>query len=214
MPLLSYVLTYDRLTLTNTIHSNSLDCLFLCAVQTKQGGYECYHIPTCQVITQRYITVVLAAPTMIATIYALSKSDSIQSLKITDLHGHLSFDSSVDPAFLAGVDDADDKDTSFAEVHDEDTSFAGVPVPNTTIATNADNSSDAESDHNSIDPNEADDNSSKESIHSTGSHLSIHSATSEQPQHPPDEEANLSKDQTKPDDIELPELETQVPMLH
>ena len=84
---------------------------------------------------------------------------------------------------LGGVDDADDEDTSFAGVHNKDTSFAGVPVPNTTatISTNADDNSDAESGHNSIDCNEADDNSSKASIHSTGSHLSIHSATSEPP---------------------------------
>ena len=86
--------------------------------------------------------------------------------------------------------------------------------PNTTIATNADDNSDAESDHNSIDPNEANDNSSKASIHSTRSHLSIHSATSEPPQHPLDEEDNLSKDQTELDDVELPKLETQVPVLH
>ena len=42
----------------------------------------------------------------------------------------------MNPALLAVVDDADDKDTSFAGVHDEDTSFAGVPVPNTTVMTN------------------------------------------------------------------------------
>ena len=114
---------------------------------------------------------------------------------------------------LAEVDDADDKGTSLAGVHDEGTSLAGVPVPNTTMMTNTDNNSDAESDHNSIDPNEADDNSSKASGHSTGSHISVHSATSEPPQYPPDEEDNLSEDQTKPDDIELPKLETQVPIL-
>ena len=135
-------------------------------------------------------------PTIIATIDALSKSDGIQSLKITNLFRYLLFDSSMDPALLAGVNDTDDEDTSFAGVHDEDTSFAGVPVPTTTIATNADDNSDPESNHNSIDPNEADDNSSKPSIHSTRSHLSIH-----------------SEDQTKPDNIELPELETQVPIL-
>ena len=89
-----------------------------------------------------------------------------------------------------------------------------MPVPNTTVATNADHNLDAESDHNSIDPNEANNNSSKESVHSTRSHISIHSATSEPPQHPPDEEDNLSKDQTEPDDIELPDLETKVPILH
>ena len=115
---------------------------------------------------------------------------------------------------LAGVDDADDEDTSLAGVHDKDTSLAGVPVPNTTIMTNADDDSDAESDHNSIDPNKTDDNSSKASIHSTGSLISIHSVTSEPPQHPQDEENNLYEDQTKPDDIELPKLETQVPILH
>ena len=68
--------------------------------------------------------------------------------------------------------------------------------------TNADNNSDAESD-----------DSSKASIHCTGSHLSIHSATGEPPQHPLDEEDNVSKDQTKPDNVELPDLETQVPIL-
>ena len=71
------------------------------------------------------------------------------------------------------------KDTSLTGVHNEDTSLAGVPVPNTTVVINADNELDAESNHNSIDPNEADDNSSKASIHSTGSHILIHSTTSE-----------------------------------
>ena len=102
----------------------------------------------------------------------------------------------MDPAVLAGVDDTDDEDedTSLAGVHDKDYSLAGVPVPNTTITTNADDALDTESDHYSIDPNEANDNSSKASIHSTRSHISIHSATGEPPQHPPDEENNLSKD--------------------
>ena len=72
--------------------------------------------------------------------------------------------------------------------------------------TNTDNDSDAESDHNSINPNKADDNSSKASVHSTGSHIPIHSTTSEPPHHPLDEE--------EPDDVELPELETQVPILN
>ena len=87
---------------------------------------------------------------------------------------------------MDGADD--DEDTSLAGVYDEDTSLAGVSVPNTTVMINADNDSDAESDHNSIDPNEADDNSSKASIYSTGSHVPIHSTTSEPPQHPQDEE--------------------------
>ena len=102
------------------------------------------------------------------------------------------------------MDDEDDEDISLAGVHDEDTSLAGVPVLNTIIMTNTDNDSDTESNHNSIDPNEADDNSSKASIHSTGSHIPVHSTTSEPAQHPTDEE---------PDDTELPELETQVPVL-
>ena len=99
-------------------------------------------------------------------------------------------------------------------MHDEDTSLAGVPVPNTTVTTNTDDDSDTESDHNSIDPNEADNNSSKASIHSTRSHISIHSVTSEPPQHPPDEENNLSKDQAEPDDVEISKLEAQVPILN
>ena len=51
MPLLSYVLNCDEPTLTNTACACALDCLFLHTVHTKQGGYECYHIPTHQVIT-------------------------------------------------------------------------------------------------------------------------------------------------------------------
>ena len=51
MPILSYVLAHDEPTLANTAWVHALDCLFLCAIQTKQGGYECYHIPTHQVIT-------------------------------------------------------------------------------------------------------------------------------------------------------------------
>ena len=51
VPFLSYVLTHDEPTLMNTAHAHALDCLFLCTIHTKQGGYECYHIPTCQVIT-------------------------------------------------------------------------------------------------------------------------------------------------------------------
>ena len=200
VPLLSYVLTHNEPTLTNTVCACALDCLFLHAIQTKQGGYECYHIPTCQVITQPSITVVPTTPAIIVTIDALGKSNSIQNLKITDLCRHLLFDSSKYPALLAGVDDADDKDTSLAGVHGNNTSLAGVPVPTTTIMTHNNENSDMESDHNSIDPNEADNNSSKVSIHSTGSHIPVHSTTSEPPQHPPDEE--------EPDDIELPELET------
>ena len=153
-----------------------------------------------------YVTVIPATPAMIVSIDALSKSNDIQNLKITDLHRHLLFDSSIDPALLAGMDDADDEETSFAGVHDKDTSIAGVPVPNITITINTDDDSDAESDHNSIDPNEANNNSSKSSIHSTRSHIPIHSTTSEPPQHPPEKQ--------ELDDTELPELETQVPILH
>ena len=120
MPLLSYVLTHDEPTLTNTAHMHALDCLFLCAIQNKQGGYECYHIPTCQVITQLYITVISATPTSIATIDVISKSNGIQNLKITNLCRHHLFDSSIDPALLEGVGDDDDEDTSIAGVRDED----------------------------------------------------------------------------------------------
>ena len=100
-------------------------------------------------------------------------------------------------------------------MHDKGTTLAGVPVPNATIAINADNDldmingdndSDAESNHNSIDRNEAYNNSSKASVHSTRSHIPVHSTTSEPPQHPLDEE--------EPDNIDLPELETQVSILH
>ena len=42
----------------------------------------------------------------------------------------------MDPALLAGVDDDNDEDTSFAGVHGNDTSLARVPIPTTTIMTN------------------------------------------------------------------------------
>ena len=37
MPLLSFVLTHNEPTLTNTVHAHALDCLFLCSIQTNQG---------------------------------------------------------------------------------------------------------------------------------------------------------------------------------
>ena len=184
MHLPSCVLTYDEPTLTNTADACTLDCLFLCTVHTKQGGYECYHIPTCQVITQPYITAIPATTAIIATINALGKSDGIQSLKITNLCRHHLFDST-DPSLLAGVDDDDDDDdTSLAGMQGNDTSLTGVPIPTTTIMTNGDNDLDTESNHNSIDPNEANKNLCKASVHCTRSHIQVHSITSEPPQHP------------------------------
>ena len=73
-------------------------------------------------------------PTIIVTIDAIGKSDGIQNLKITNLCGHLLFDS-MDPALLAGVDDDDDDDTFLAGVQGNDTLLAGVPIPATTIMT-------------------------------------------------------------------------------
>ena len=106
--------------------------------------------PTFQVITQPYITDIPTTPTIFVTIDALSKSIGIQNLKITNLHGHLLFDST-DPALLAGVDDDDDNNSSVAGVQGDDSSLEGVPLP---ITTNDDDTyhSAAESDHNSIDP--------------------------------------------------------------
>ena len=140
------------------------------------------------------------------TIEALGKSDGIQNLKITNVHRHLLFDS-MDPALLAGVDDSHDNDTSLAGVQGDDTSLAGVPIPAMT-SDDDDDSSDTESNHNSIDPNNADNNSSKASIQSTGSQAPVHSTTDEPPQLPPDEEELDDMDNTQ-----LPELETQVPIL-
>ena len=51
MPFLSYILAYDEPTLTNTAHTHPLDSVFLCAIHTKQGEYECYHSPIHQVNT-------------------------------------------------------------------------------------------------------------------------------------------------------------------
>ena len=91
------------------------------------------------------------------TIDAHSKFNSIQNLNITNLCRHILFDYT-DPALLAGVDDNDDDDevTSLAGVQGNDTSLAGVPKPITT--NDDDDNSDAESNHNSIDPNEANNN--------------------------------------------------------
>ena len=64
------------------------------------------------------------------------------------------------------MDDDDDEDTSLKEVQGNDTSLAGVPIP--VMTNDDDNNSDAESDHNSIGPNETNNNQSKASVHSTG----------------------------------------------
>ena len=50
MPILSSVHAHNEPTFSNTVHMHALDCLFLYAIQAKQGGYECCHIPTCHVI--------------------------------------------------------------------------------------------------------------------------------------------------------------------
>ena len=117
--------------------------------------------------------------------------DGIQNLKITDLHRHLLFDST-DPALLAGVNDDNDNDTALAGVTNDDNEA----------------DSDAESDHNSIDPNKANGNSSKASLHSTRSQAPVHNMNDEPPQLPPDEEEPDDMDNTQ-----LPEMETQVPVL-
>ena len=94
-----------------------------------------------------YITVIPATPTILATIYAINKSNGTQNIKITDLLVHLLFDSSVDPASLARIDDYDDhndKDLSLAGVHDKDTPITGVPIVNTQAVTSADEESDVE----------------------------------------------------------------------
>ena len=98
------------------------------------------------------------------------------------------------------MDDDDDEDTSLAGVQGNNISLAGMPIPTTTVVTNDDGDLDGESNHNSVDPNKTDENSSIASIHSTRSQVAVQSTTSEPPQHPLDEE--------KPDNIELPELET------
>ena len=114
---------------------------------------------------------------------------------------------STDPALLAGVDDDnDDDDTSHAGVQGYSTSLAGVLIPITT--NDDDDNSDTESNHNSIDPNKADDISSKASGHSTGSQAPVHNMTDEPPQLPLDEEEVDNTDNTQ-----LPELETQVHIL-
>ena len=87
-----------------------------------------------------------------------------------------------------------------------DTSLAGVPIP--IMTTDNDDHLDTESDHNSVYPNEVHDNSSKASIHSTGTQAPVCTPTDEPPQLPPEEE-----EPDNMDDTHLPELETQVPIL-
>ena len=143
-------------------------------------------------------TVIPTTPTIIATINAL-----IQNLKITNLHRHLLFDST-DPTLIEGVDDDDDDNTSLAGVQGDDTSLAGVPI--TMMSNdNDDDDSDIESDHNSVHPNEANDDSSKASVNSTRRQAPVHSMNSEPPHHPLDED--------ELDNVQLSELEKQVPVL-
>ena len=100
-----------------------------------------------------------------------------------------------DDTSLAGVpipvatdddNDNNDEDTSLTGVQGDDTSLAGVPIP--ILTNNDDDGLDSESDHNSIDPNDIDNNSSKASVHSPGSHAQVHNMTDEPTQLPLDEE--------------------------
>ena len=102
------------------------------------------------------------------------------------------------------MNDNDDDDTSLAGVQGDDTSLAGVPIP-VMINDDKEDNSDAESNHNSANPNEADNNSSKASMHSTRSQAPAHSLSDEPPHLPPDEEDT--------DDTQPPKLETHVPIL-
>ena len=92
VPLLSYILTHNEPTLTQHYLCTCIGLSSLHAMHTKQDRYECCHIPTRQVITQPYITVIPTTPTIIATIDALGKSNGIQNLMVTDLDRHLLFD--------------------------------------------------------------------------------------------------------------------------
>ena len=113
----------------------------------------------------------------------------------------------MDHALLGGVDDNNDDDTYLAGVQDDDTYLAGVPIP--IMINNADKDNlGTESSHNSIDPNKADNNSSKASLHRARSQAPVHNTTDEPPQLPPDEEELDNTDNTQ-----LPGLETQVPTL-
>ena len=101
------------------------------------------------------------------------------------------------------MDDDNDEDTSLAGVQGDNSSLAGGPISVTT--NDNDDNSDAESNNNSIDPNKAENNSSKASIHSTRSHAPVQNMTDKPPQHPLDD--------CELDNTQLPELETQVPVL-
>ena len=70
VPTLSYVLAHEEPKLSNTNRARALDCIYLRAVQNKQGGYECYHIPTRQVITRPYVTVVPTPDSIVAAVNA------------------------------------------------------------------------------------------------------------------------------------------------
>ena len=105
MSLLSYVLTSLMMNQPlPTWSACALDCLFLHTVHKNQSGYECFHIPLIRSL-HNLVTGVPTTPALIATINNINKSHGIQNLKITDCHGHLLFDSSMDPALLARVDD-------------------------------------------------------------------------------------------------------------
>ena len=104
MPLLSYVLAHNEPTLTNTAH--------VCALDLRIRVLPYPHLPG------HYITLCHCHSHNLVTINDLGKSNGIQSFKITNLCGHLLFDS-MDPALLVGVHNDDD---------DDDTSLAGVSI--------------------------------------------------------------------------------------
>ena len=116
VPTLSHVLAHEEPKPTNTARARALDCLYLRSTDNAQGGHEVYHIPTRQVLTRAYVTVVPITQTVIDTVNKIGYSEGVKNLKITDRKGQVMFDS----ASIAGVDGDDDDDNDDDDADEEE----------------------------------------------------------------------------------------------
>ena len=112
----TYVQAHDEPLHMNTNQARALDCLYLRALGTHQGGHECWHIATNKVITRQFITPIPITTGVIRKVHSIAESDGMPpGLKITDRNNEVLFDST----WIAGVDYTEDNDDATDDDNNE-----------------------------------------------------------------------------------------------